>query len=44
MNAVLNKLAIEAGAPTEVMDQLWFQVFCLKFADLLIKECEESNA
>jgi hypothetical protein len=44
MNEYLNKLVADAGAPEEVMDQLWFQTFCLKFADILIKECEKNDA
>jgi hypothetical protein len=44
MTDYLNKLVIEAGAPKEVMDQLWFQIFCLKFADIMIKECEANDA
>ena len=42
MNEQLRELAIEAGAPEEVMDELWFHVFCQQFADLLIHEMEKS--
>lgn len=40
MNAELERLVREAGAPEEVMYQLWFRVFCMHFADLLIAQCE----
>ena len=40
MNAELERLVREAGAPEEVMDQLWFRVFCMQFADRLIAEME----
>jgi len=41
MNEALKALAIEAGAPEEVLNTLWFNIFCQKFAHLLIKEIEE---
>jgi hypothetical protein len=41
MNEALKALAIEAGAPEEVLNTLWFSIFCQKFAHLLIKEMEE---
>ena len=44
MNTELERLVREAGAPEEVMDQLWFRVFCMHFADLLIKEMEELDS
>ena len=40
MNTELERLVRAAGAPEEVMDQLWFRVFCMQFADLLIAELE----
>jgi hypothetical protein len=40
VNAELERLVREAGAPEEVMDQLWFAVFCQQFAHLLISEME----
>lgn len=42
MNKELEKLVREAGAPEEVMDQLWFHVFCQQFAHLLLQMAEES--
>ena len=41
MNEYLKELAIKAGAPIEVMDQLWFNIFCQQFADVLITEMEQ---
>jgi len=41
MNEALKAIAIEAGAPEEVIDTLWFNIFCQQFAHLLIKEMEE---
>jgi len=41
MNEALKAIAIEAGAPEEVLNTLWFNIFCQQFAHLLIKELEE---
>ena len=41
MNELLLDIAKRAGAPKEVIDQLWFHIFCQKFADLLIQTAEE---
>ena len=43
MNEELKALAIMAGAPDEVMDELWFSMFCKQFAHLLIVEMENSD-
>ena len=43
MNAELERLVRAAGAPEEVMDQLWFVVFCQQFAHLLIQELEADS-
>ena len=40
MNEDLKKIAIKAGAPEEVLEELWFSMFCMKFADLIIAEIE----
>jgi hypothetical protein len=40
MNTELERLVRAAGAPEEVMTELWFVVFCQQFADLLISEME----
>ncbi len=41
MNEELKKLAIAAGAPVEVIDTLWFNIFCQKFAHELMLALEE---
>ena len=41
MNEDLKSIVIEAGAPKEVLNQLWFNLFCMKFADLLLTMAEE---
>ena len=41
MNKELRKLAQEAGAPVEVIDQLWFSVFCMKFASVILTNAEQ---
>jgi hypothetical protein len=43
MNDELKAIAIEAGAPDELLDKLWFSMFCMKFTDLLIAELEQSE-
>ena len=40
MNTELERLVRAAGAPEEVMTELWFTVFCQQFAHLLIAELE----
>ena len=40
VNTELERLVRAAGAPEEVMTELWFVVFCQQFADLLIAEME----
>jgi hypothetical protein len=41
MNEELKTIAIKAGAPEEVLNTLWFSIFCQRFAHLLIEEIEE---
>ena len=41
MNEVLRNIAINAGAPEQVIDQLWFNVFCQNFAHLILEMAEE---
>jgi hypothetical protein len=41
MNEELRQLAIEAGAPQDVLDQLWFNIFCQNFAHLILLMAEE---
>ena len=40
MNEELKALVLKAGAPVEVMDQMWFNIFCQQFAVLLLTEVE----
>lgn len=43
MNAELKKIAIEAmGGECEVFDTMWFNIFCQKFAYLLLEDFERS--
>lgn len=41
MNNALRAVAVEAGAPEEVLDTLWFNIFCQKFAHLIVEELEK---
>ena len=41
MNDALKQIAIEAGAPEEVLDQLWFNIFCQQFTHLILLMAEE---
>ena len=41
MNEELKQIAVAAGAPEEVLDDLWFNVFCKNFAHLLLEMAEE---
>jgi hypothetical protein len=40
MNEELKKLVLKAGAPEEVLDELWFNIFCQQFTDVLLTEVE----
>jgi hypothetical protein len=40
MNEELRLIALQAGAPREVINELWFHVFCQRFAHLIIGEAE----
>ena len=44
MNEELKAIAVEAGAPEEVLNTFWFNVFCQKFAYLLVEELEKEVA
>ena len=37
----LKAIVVEAGAPEEVLNALWFNIFCQKFAHLLVEELEK---
>lgn len=41
MNEALREIAVEAGAPEDMLDALWFNIFCMKFAHLLLLQAEE---
>ena len=41
MNEELKALVLRAGAPAEVLHQHWFNIFCMKFADVLLTQAEE---
>jgi hypothetical protein len=41
MNEALREIAVEAGAPEDVLDTLWFNVFCQNFAHLILLAAEE---
>ena len=36
MNEQLRKLVEQAGAPADLLNEIWFHVFCQKFANLLL--------
>lgn len=37
---MMEQLIRQSGAPEEMMDQLWFRVFCANFAHSIIKLIE----
>jgi hypothetical protein len=41
MNEELRNIAILAGSPEEVIDTLWFNIFCQNFAHLILQLAEE---
>ena len=43
MNEVLKEIVIKAGAPEEVVNELWFNIFCQKFAHELMTILEEQE-
>jgi hypothetical protein len=40
MNEALREIAVEAGAPEDMLNSMWFNIFCMKFAYLIILEME----
>ena len=40
MNNELKQLAVDAGAPEDMLNKLWFNVFCQKFAYLVAEELQ----
>ena len=41
MNEQLKQLAVDAGAPEEMLAEMWFHIFCAKFADAILTVMEE---
>jgi hypothetical protein len=41
MNEEVKALVLRAGAPAEVLHQHWFNLFCQRFADVLLTRAEE---
>lgn len=41
MTEFLKQIVIDSGAPPEVMDELWFNMFCQNFAHVIISEMEK---
>ena len=40
MNEELKNLALQAGASNALCNELWFNIFCQKFAHLIIEQME----
>ena len=40
MNEALREIVVEAGAPEDVLDTLWFNIFCQNFAHLILLAAE----
>jgi len=40
MNEELKTLALQAGASNALCNELWFNLFCQKFAHLIIEQME----
>jgi hypothetical protein len=43
MNEALREVVIRAGAPKEVLDALWFNIFCQQFAHELLLELAQEG-
>jgi hypothetical protein len=41
MNEELKKIAVAAGAPKEMLDEMWFNIFCQHYANLILEAIEE---
>jgi hypothetical protein len=41
MNEELKALVIKAGAPAPLMHEMWFNIFCQQFANVLLTEAEK---
>ena len=42
MNEEILKLVMKAKPPKEVLNEVWFHNFCMKFADIMITETENA--
>jgi hypothetical protein len=40
MNDELKALVVKAGAPAPLLDEIWFNIFCEQFADVLLTQAE----
>ena len=40
MNEALREIAEEAGAPKDMLNELWFNIFCQNFAHLILLAAE----
>ena len=40
MNDELKALVIKAGAPAPLLEEIWFNIFCEQFADVLLTQAE----
>lgn len=40
MNEALTQIAIDAGAPEDMLYELWFHTFCQNFAHLILLAAE----
>lgn len=41
MNEELKALVLKAGAPKEMLNEFWFNLFCMKFTDVILAEAEK---
>jgi len=41
MNDELRALVIKAGAPAPLLHEIWFNIFCEQFANVLLTEAEK---
>lgn len=41
MNDALRELVLRADPPKEVLDTLWFTIFCQRFAHELLRDIEQ---
>lgn len=41
MNEELRQIAEAAGAPEDMLNSIWFNLFCVRFADMILTLAEE---